>query len=134
MPANPPPPIEDDAQDNPALSKVIERNIRTIIQLRLKASHDRGLQDRAADTIRGDFSESTWQAFWRSSIDGHATSEIAHDLGLSPAAVCMCRSRVLRRLRETLGDRPEYVRILEWNFETSPFFLESEYAGSNLAE
>src|SRR6266480_2393927 len=51
MPANPPPPIEDDAQDNPALSKVIERNIRTIIQLRLKASHDRGLQDRAADAI-----------------------------------------------------------------------------------
>ena len=41
---------------------------------------------------------------------------------------------VSRFLRETLGDRPEFVRILEWNFETSPFFLESEYAGSNLAE
>src|SRR5204863_8588853 len=41
---------------------------------------------------------------------------------------------VSRFLRETLGDRPERVRILEWNFETSPFFLESEYAGSSLAE
>jgi eukaryotic-like serine/threonine-protein kinase len=41
---------------------------------------------------------------------------------------------VSRFLRESLGDRPEFVRILEWNFETSPFFLESEYAGSNLAE
>jgi serine/threonine protein kinase len=41
---------------------------------------------------------------------------------------------VSRFLRETLGDRPEFVRILEWNFETSPFFLESEYSGSNLAE
>jgi serine/threonine protein kinase/DNA-binding winged helix-turn-helix (wHTH) protein len=41
---------------------------------------------------------------------------------------------VSRFLRETLGDRPEFVRILEWNFETSPFFLESEYAGANLAE
>jgi serine/threonine protein kinase len=41
---------------------------------------------------------------------------------------------VSRFLRETLGDRPEFVRILEWNFETSPFFLESEYAGSNLSE
>jgi serine/threonine protein kinase/DNA-binding winged helix-turn-helix (wHTH) protein len=39
-----------------------------------------------------------------------------------------------RFLRESLGDRPEFVRILEWNFETSPFFLESEYAGANLAE
>jgi len=41
---------------------------------------------------------------------------------------------VSRFVRETLGDRPEFVRILEWNFETTPFFLESEYAGSNLAE
>ena len=41
---------------------------------------------------------------------------------------------VSRFLRESLGDRPEFVRILEWNFENAPFFLESEYAGANLAE
>ncbi len=41
---------------------------------------------------------------------------------------------VSRLLRESLGDRPEFVRILEWNFETPPFFLESEYSGPNLAE
>src|ERR1700689_1953264 len=41
---------------------------------------------------------------------------------------------VSRFLRESLGDRPEFVRILEWNFETSPFFLESEHSGPNLAE
>jgi serine/threonine protein kinase/DNA-binding winged helix-turn-helix (wHTH) protein len=41
---------------------------------------------------------------------------------------------IARFLRESLGDRPEFVRILEWNFETPPFFLESEYAGPNLAE
>ena len=38
-------------QDNPALSKVIERNIRTIIHLRTKAAHQRGLQNRIADAI-----------------------------------------------------------------------------------
>ena len=42
---------EDPAQDNPALSKIIERNIRTIIQLRLKASRDRSSQDVAADAV-----------------------------------------------------------------------------------
>jgi uncharacterized membrane protein len=42
---------EDHAEDNPALSKVIERNIRTIINLRLKAAHERSLQDRIADTV-----------------------------------------------------------------------------------
>ena len=41
---------------------------------------------------------------------------------------------VSRFLRESLGERPEFIRILEWNFETAPFFLESEYAGPNLAE
>src|SRR5512141_1292987 len=38
-------------QDNPALSKVIERNIRTIIHLRTRAAQQRGVQDRIADAI-----------------------------------------------------------------------------------
>ena len=42
---------EEPGKDNPALSQVIERNIRTIIHLRTKAAHDRGLQDRIADVI-----------------------------------------------------------------------------------
>src|SRR5512143_2898258 len=41
----------DHSGDNPALSAVIERNIRTIIQLRQKAAHKRSLQDRIADAI-----------------------------------------------------------------------------------
>ena len=42
---------EDQEKDNPALSKVIERNIRTIIHLRTKAARERGLQGRLADAI-----------------------------------------------------------------------------------
>src|SRR3970040_1080001 len=42
---------EDRAEDNPALSNVIERNIRTIIRLRLKAARERNLQDRIADAV-----------------------------------------------------------------------------------
>ena len=42
---------EDDAEDNPALNKVIERNIRTIIRLRLKTAGERSMQDRIADII-----------------------------------------------------------------------------------
>ena len=42
---------EDHEKDNPALSKVIERNIRTIIHLRTKAARERGLQSRIADAI-----------------------------------------------------------------------------------
>ena len=41
----------DHADDNPALSDVIERNIRTLIDLRLKAGRSRSVQDRLADAI-----------------------------------------------------------------------------------
>jgi len=43
--------IKEHSEDNPALSKIIERNIRTIIDLRLKDSHERSLQDRIADVF-----------------------------------------------------------------------------------
>jgi uncharacterized membrane protein len=42
---------EVEEKDNPALSKVIERNIRTIIHLRTKAASKRSPQDRIADMI-----------------------------------------------------------------------------------
>jgi uncharacterized membrane protein len=42
---------ESQGKDNPALSKVIERNIRTIIHLRTKAERERSPQDRIADNI-----------------------------------------------------------------------------------
>ena len=38
-------------KDNPALSKVIERNIRTIIHLRTKAARERSLQGRIAAAV-----------------------------------------------------------------------------------
>jgi len=42
---------ENPEKDNPALSKVIERNIRTIIHLRTKAARERSLQGLIADAI-----------------------------------------------------------------------------------
>lgn len=39
-----------------------------------------------------------------------------------------------RLLRDSLGDRPEFVRVFEWNFEHPPYFVESEFVGPNLAE
>jgi DNA-binding winged helix-turn-helix (wHTH) protein/serine/threonine protein kinase len=39
-----------------------------------------------------------------------------------------------RFLKESLGERPDFVRVLEWNFDEPPFYLESEYCGQNLAE
>jgi DNA-binding winged helix-turn-helix (wHTH) protein/serine/threonine protein kinase len=39
-----------------------------------------------------------------------------------------------RFLRESVGERPEFVRVLEWNFDTPPFYLETQYSGQDLVE
>jgi RNA polymerase sigma-70 factor (ECF subfamily) len=62
------------------------------------------LVHRALQQIKGDFQTHTWTAFWRSAIDGQDTNSIAAELDLSPNSVRQAKSRVLRRLREQLGD------------------------------
>ncbi|MES2684470.1 MAG: winged helix-turn-helix domain-containing protein [Pseudomonadota bacterium] len=39
-----------------------------------------------------------------------------------------------RLLRDVLGERRDFARVLEWNFETTPFFLECEYGGLSLVD
>lgn len=64
------------------------------------------LLQRALDQIRGDFSDQTWQAFCGAVLDGRTSTEIAAELGTSPNAVRKAKVRVLRRLREELGEAP----------------------------
>jgi RNA polymerase sigma-70 factor (ECF subfamily) len=65
----------------------------------LRALHHRGLE-----LVRGEFEERTWQAFWRTVVDSQATQDVAKELGMSPGAVRVAKSRVLHRLREELGE------------------------------
>jgi non-specific serine/threonine protein kinase len=39
-----------------------------------------------------------------------------------------------RLLQDRLGDRGDMVRVLDWRFDSPPFFLESGYGGQNLAQ
>ncbi|MFT3664072.1 protein kinase domain-containing protein [Piscinibacter sp.] len=41
---------------------------------------------------------------------------------------------LLRLLQECLDDASHVVEVLDWNFETAPFFLECRYGGATLAE
>lgn len=54
---------------------------------------------RALKLIQVDFHETTWQAFWRVTIDGEAPDVVATSLGLSKGAVYTAKSRVLTHLR-----------------------------------
>ncbi len=62
------------------------------------------LQRRAMQQIESKVAPQTWRAFWRCVVDGQSTQQVADELGLSIASVRQARSRILRRLREQLGD------------------------------
>ncbi|MEZ6093816.1 MAG: sigma-70 family RNA polymerase sigma factor [Pirellulaceae bacterium] len=62
------------------------------------------LTQRAMSQIRDSIAPQTWNAFWRTVVEGQTTDNVSQELGLSPASVRQARSRVLRKLREQLGD------------------------------
>jgi RNA polymerase sigma-70 factor, ECF subfamily len=65
------------------------------------------LSRHALDMIRAEFETRTWQAFWRVTIHGQPSSQVAEDLDMSIPAVYTAKSRVLRRLRQVMGELPQ---------------------------
>jgi RNA polymerase sigma-70 factor (ECF subfamily) len=61
----------------------------------------------AAEQVRDEFQESTWQAFWRTAVEGRDAREVGGQLGLSPGAVYVAKSRVLARLKEQVKLLPD---------------------------
>jgi RNA polymerase sigma-70 factor (ECF subfamily) len=66
-----------------------------------------GLLRRALELVRAEFEPTTWRAFLLTAVDNRPAPEAALELGLSPAAIRQAKSRVLRRIRQELGDLPE---------------------------
>jgi RNA polymerase sigma-70 factor (ECF subfamily) len=59
---------------------------------------------QALESLRGEFEQRTWQAFWQVQMEGRPTADVGAELGMTAAAVRKAKLRVLRRLREELGD------------------------------
>src|SRR5262245_10305329 len=62
--------------------------------------HARHLLRSLLAMVRPEFTNSTWQAFRRVTLDNMPARVVAQELGLSVNAVLIARSRVLNRLRE----------------------------------
>jgi RNA polymerase sigma-70 factor (ECF subfamily) len=69
-----------------------------------QASEVSGLYHRALDLIRSELEERTWLAFWYTAVEGRETGAVAAQVGMSPVAVRIAKSRVLNRLRREVGD------------------------------
>jgi RNA polymerase sigma-70 factor (ECF subfamily) len=72
-----------------------------------EAEWERRLFAWACDQVRREVSDASWQAFWRTAIDGLPGKRVAAELGLSVAAVYLAKSRVLARLKELVRSAQE---------------------------
>lgn len=61
----------------------------------------------AAEQLRSEFQVNTWQAFWRTCVEGEPVKDVANELQMSPGSIYVARSRVMAKLRtkiERLGE------------------------------
>ena len=75
-------------------------------QLELSENPDdvTGLYRRALSQFKQEFENRTWTAFWRVTVENRLPVEVAAELGITANAVRQAKSRVLRRLREEMGE------------------------------
>lgn len=67
----------------------------------------------AADQVKHEFAEATWEAFWKTGVDNLPVAEVAKELGLSAGAVYIARSRVLARLRSRVEQLTEDSGLID---------------------
>ena len=61
----------------------------------------------AADRVRLDFTDSSWQAFWCTAVEGQDAKAVGQSLGMSVGAVYTARSRVLSCIKATVAEFDE---------------------------
>ena len=62
------------------------------------------LMARALVILKQDFEDKTWQSFWATVVNQRPTKEVAESMNMTTKAVRQARYRVLKRLREELGN------------------------------
>jgi RNA polymerase sigma-70 factor (ECF subfamily) len=63
-----------------------------------------GVLRRALEQVQAHTADRSWQAFWQVTVKGRAPADVALDLGMTANAVYIANSRILRRLRDQLGE------------------------------
>jgi RNA polymerase sigma-70 factor (ECF subfamily) len=65
-----------------------------------ETEYQRRLASLAMQRVKGEFQEKTWRAFWLTAVEGVAAADAGKQVGISPGAVYVAKSRVLARLKE----------------------------------
>lgn len=68
----------------------------------------------AASEIQAEFKPQTWDAFWRTAIQGEPAEAVAGELGLTLNALYIARSRVTTRLKQMIQSTEESALTGGW--------------------
>jgi RNA polymerase sigma-70 factor (ECF subfamily) len=77
---------------------------RSPLSRRWDQEHDRSVARRLLELIQNEFERTTWEAFSLLVLEEKTTAAVAAHLGLTANAVRIAKSRVMRRLRDEIGD------------------------------
>jgi len=91
----------DQASGNSELRILIEQASDSTSELDelIEAEYMRSVFREAARRVRMEFEDSTWMAFWMTSVDGLSVSETGRRLKMTSGAIYAARSRIMRRLQ-----------------------------------
>jgi RNA polymerase sigma-70 factor (ECF subfamily) len=58
----------------------------------------------AAEQVKSEFIDSSWAAFWATTIDGRSVNEVALELKITPGSIYMSRSRIMARIKSKVSE------------------------------
>jgi RNA polymerase sigma-70 factor (ECF subfamily) len=70
----------------------------------IQREQKRQLFRHVAEEIRSEFEETTWLAFWLTSVELSTVADVADQLQRSVGSIYAARSRVMRRLRQRVSE------------------------------
>jgi RNA polymerase sigma factor (sigma-70 family) len=91
--------LSNHPDDQPGLEDAWERD------------YQRQIASTVMEQLRPEFQPGTWQAFWRTAVDGEPAADVGRALGMSPGAVYVAKSRVLARLRDEVQARLQLEEV-----------------------
>lgn len=112
----------DRAKGGTSIQILLNEQERAEDTVELRQQYRRELFRLAARRVRQEFEETTWQAFWMTSVQGLPVSETAASLARSEGSIYTARSRVIRRMQEMVKHLSQ---------EDHPLFPTTEFETGN---
>ena len=70
------------------------------------SSIENPLVRRVMESVKLEFEDTTWQAFWMTTIENKSPAFVSQTLSIAVASVYQAKSRVLRKLRQRVSELP----------------------------